>query len=463
MAIQKQGTVGGGSDFDVVLKEYYEGPVREHLNNSIPILKYVEKSKRKWSGRRVVFPIHLRRNHGVGARSETGTLPTAGRQEYVESKIKSKFMYGRIELTGVVIAASQGDKGSFASALRTEVEGLRRDLRVDMNRQVWGVNWKPVGASDADPAGVADYRGKTGIIAVGTNADQGSAATLSVDGTLQAHTDAASNEQHDVGTRYLKKGMTVVIGNVSADDATPAGGFTPVKGAISVLSVEGRTTVKFATASTGEAESVALLKNSAIVLGNTTDAAENSYDNEITGLSFMVDDSDDDLQEVDTGTNPEWSANVLSNSGTNRPLSLELMQLAIDTTDEVAGSEPNLIMGHHSIRREYINLLTNDVRYSPEQLRGGFQKLTYAGGTNPMPIEFDRMAPYNKLFFLNTKDIKLYVMKDWAWADRDGSTFSRKSNSDSWEAFMCWYGNMGLERRFSQTLLSDIEVSNLIF
>ena len=463
MAIQKQGTVGGGSDFDVVLKEYYEGPVREHLNNSIPILKYVEKSKRKWSGRRVVFPIHLRRNHGVGARSETGTLPTAGRQEYVESKIKSKFMYGRIELTGVVIAASQGDKGSFASALRTEVEGLRRDLRVDMNRQVWGVNWKPVGASDADPAGVADYRGKTGIIAVGTNSDQGSAATLSVDGTLQAHTDAASNEQHDVGTRYLKKGMTVVIGNVSADDATPAGGFTPVKGAISVLSVEGRTTVKFATASTGVTENVALLKNSAIVLGNTTDTAENSYDNEITGLSFMVDDSDDDLQEVDTGTNPEWSANVLSNSGTNRPLSLELMQLAIDTTDEVAGSEPNLIMGHHSIRREYINLLTNDVRYSPEQLRGGFQKLTYAGGTNPMPIEFDRMAPYNKLFFLNTKDIKLYVMKDWAWADRDGSTFSRKSNSDSWEAFMCWYGNMGLERRFSQTLLSDIEVSNLIF
>ena len=40
MATQQKGsrTDGVGTDFDVVLKEYYEGPVREHLNNSIPIL-----------------------------------------------------------------------------------------------------------------------------------------------------------------------------------------------------------------------------------------------------------------------------------------------------------------------------------------------------------------------------------------------------------------------------------------
>ncbi len=428
MAIQKQGTVGGGSDFDVVLKEYYEGPVREHLNNSIPILKYVEKSKRKWSGRRVVFPIHLRRNHGVGARAETGTLPTAGRQEYVESKIKSKFMYGRIELTGVVIAASQGDKGSFASALRTEVEGLRRDLRVDFNRQVWGNSLS--GAS-----------GNTAILAQINDTD------AAIDTVTTADVEVTVDNP---GSRYLKKGMLLNAGTTGELVAA----VKPIK----ITAVNSTTSINVQRqASSG---TVDLDNDDFLVRG---DENGNSFDSEITGLGFMVSDSDDDLQEVNTGNNPEWSANVLSNSGVNRPLSLELMQLAIDTTDEVAGSEPNLVMGHHSIRREYINLLTSDVRYSPEQLKGGFQKLTYAGGTNPMPIEFDRMAPYNKLFFLNTKDIKLYVMKDWAWADRDGSSFSRKLDSDSWEAFMCWYGNMGLERRFSQTLLSDIEVSNLIF
>ena len=80
-----------------------------------------------------------------------------------------------------------------------------------------------------------------------------------------------------------------------------------------------------------------------------------------------------------------------------------------------------------------------------------------------MPIEFDRMAPYNKLFFVNTGDLKLYTMQDWKWADRDGSVMNRVSGADSWEAFMCFYGNLGCERRNSHVLLDDIEVSNLIF
>ena len=443
MAIQKQGTVNGGSDFDVVLKEYYEGPVREHLNNSIPILKYVEKSKRKWNGRRVVFPVHLRRNHGVGARSETGTLPAAGRQEYAECRINSKFMYGRIELTGVVIAASQGDKGSFASALRTEVEGLRRDLRVDFNRQVWG---NPVASAGGVAAGNDTLSNNTGVIAQ-LNGNPDSLA----DGASQSFTFDGP------GTRYIKAGQSLSFGTMTGTNQ----GTVDTAAAARTLTVTSVDTTTTATLKNSSGGAIDLADNDVCVLG---DSGDNSFNKEITGLSFMVDDADDNLQELDTGNFPEWKASVLDNSGNgNRPLSLELMQLAIDTTDEVAGSEPDLIMGHHSIRREYINLLTSDVRYSPEQLKGGFQKLTYAGGTNPMPIEFDRMAPYNKLFFLNTKDIKMYTMKDWAWADRDGSTFSRKLNSDSWEAFMCWYGNMGLERRFSQTLLADIEVSNLIF
>jgi len=442
MATQKQGTVNGGSDFDVVLKEFYEGPIREHLNNKIPILQYVEKSKRKWSGRRILFPIHLRRNHGVGARGESGKLPTAGRQEYVESKINAKFMYGRIELTGVVIAASEGDKGAFASALRTEVEGLRRDLRVDMNRQVWG---NPVASAGGGAAGNDTLSNNTSILAQTSGNPASTAAQAEVTVTFD-----------NPGTRYLKAGMVLNFGAMTGTDQGPTAGAKRMQ----VVSVPTTTTAVLKNINATGGAAVDIADNDVCVLGDDVD---NAFNKEITGLSFMVSDSDDNFQTVDTGLNPEWKANVLDNGGDNRPLSLELMQLAIDTADEVAGAEPNLVMGHHSIRREYINLLTSDVRYAPEQLKGGFQKLTYAGGTTPMPLEFDRHAPYNKLFFLNTNDIKLYVMKDWAFADRDGNSFSRMANSDSWEAFMCWYGNLGLERRFSQTVLSDITVDNLIF
>ncbi len=88
MAGQSLGTHSGAvtqTGFDTVLKDYYEGPVREYLNNKVTILKYTDKSSRKWTGRRVVFPLNVGRNSGVGARAESGTLPTAGKQDYVEA------------------------------------------------------------------------------------------------------------------------------------------------------------------------------------------------------------------------------------------------------------------------------------------------------------------------------------------------------------------------------------------
>jgi hypothetical protein len=410
--------------FDKVLKEYYEGPVREYLNNKVTILKYTDKSSRKWTGRRVVFPLNIGRNQGVGARGESGTLPTAGQQSYVESRIDAKYLYGRIELTGPVIAASKNNRGAFVSALKSEIAGMRRDLRVDFARQTYGCN-----LGDA---------GQTGILsqtsAAVTIADDAS-GTVTVDGP---------------GTRYIKKGMLLHFG-----DKTELGaGTKPFAEVTSVTS-----TTQFVVSNTS-GSSLAIHDDDLICRG---DANDNAFDKEIAGLELIVADGDDNFQNVDTGDNPEWSANVLAGAGGERPLSLELMQLAIDNTDEVAGEEPNLIIAHHSARREYINLLTSDVRYAPEQLKGGFTKLTYAGGMSPITFEFDRYAPYNKIYFLNTDYIQQYVMKDWKWADRDGSVMNRVANKDAWESFMHYYGNLGCDKRNSQTVLTNISVSGTIY
>ena len=418
-------SVGQGSAYDIVLKDFYEGPIRKHLNNNVTILKYVERSKRKWSGRQVLFPVHLRRNTGVGARSEQGQLPVAGRQTYVESRIRTKHMYGRITMTGAVIAASQGDRGAFATALRTEIDGMRTDLRNDMNRQCFGNNLEGI------TLGGDLLTGITGILGTVT----------AVAGTTITTTSP--------GTRYLKQGMSLQAGT---HDELLAGNHQTSE----VASVTNTTVFEKTGAGTFQV-------NDILVRG---DASDHSFSNEITGLDMII-ESSGSLQNIDPAVNGEWVSkkfdNPLGTGGTSRPLSLELMQLAVDAADEIGGTEPNLIMGHHSMRREYINLLTSDVRYAPEQLKGGFQKLTYAGGSTPITIEFDKHAPYNKLFFIRTADLKLYVQQDWKWADRDGSTFSRLQNQDAWEAFMLWYGNLGCERRNSHVVITDLQVSNLIF
>ena len=424
------------TNFDKVLKDYYEGPVREHLNNKVTLLQYTEKSSRKWQGRAVVFPINLSRNSGVGARGASGTLPTAGNQGYVESRIESKFLYGRIEVSGPVIAASRGDKGAFVSALKSEISGMRRDLRVDMCRQSYG------NAEGSTRGGVA----ATGVL-----------GHLTGGGSYDGGTDLTTFTVDNPGTRYIKKGMNLTLGTVADSGASEldTGSGNPV-----TVTVNAVTSATQFTVSGNSSANTA--NNDRIVRGNGTATSTHAYNNEITGIDYMIQNSGK-LQTIDPTADPEWKANVLGNSGTLRPLSLELMQLAIDNTDEVSGEEPDLIIGHHSIRREYINLLTSDVRYAPEQLKGGFQKLTYAGGTNPITFEFDRYAPYNKVYFVHTPDIKQYVLQDWKWADRDGSVMNRVADADRWEAFMCWYGNLGLDRRHSQTVLEDISVSNTIF
>tara|TARA_R100000458_G_C8278091_1_gene253908 strand:- start:110 stop:1417 length:1308 start_codon:yes stop_codon:yes gene_type:complete len=413
--------------FNAVLKDFFEGTVRDHLNTKVTLLQHIEKSKRSFVGRKVVFPVNLRRTSGVGARGENGALPAADRQRYDDVNISAKYLYGRIELTGPVIEASRGDRGAFASALRSEVEGMRRDLRDDLNRQLFGQ--LPVKASDGSALDL------TGVLGV-----------KSVAGTTTSDTQTLDSGNGKAGTRYLKPGMKV---SILAADGTH-------RGSTFVESVDSANSQVVLDAT------VAVQQDDVFVRGDS--ASSNSLNAELTGLANIVQaQTTGSFQAISTTDFPEWAASELANGGTVRPLSLELMQLAVDTADEVGGSEPGLIMGHHSARREYINLLTSDVRYAPEQLRGGFQKLSYAGGTNPIPIEFDKHCTYNALYFVNTADIKYYVQKDWAWANRDGSMMSRVSDKDAWEAFMCFYGELGCERRNTHVILKDLAISNTIF
>tara|TARA_R100001082_G_scaffold105310_1_gene77313 strand:+ start:9795 stop:11099 length:1305 start_codon:yes stop_codon:yes gene_type:complete len=413
--------------FNAVLKDFFEGTVRDHLNTKVTLLSYIEKSKRSFVGRKVVFPVNLRRTSGVGARGEYDALPAADRQRYDDVNISAKYLYGRIELTGPVIEASRGDRGAFASALRSEVEGMRRDLRDDLNRQLFGQ--LPVKASDGAALSVT---GALGVIKTGVNN-----ATQTLD-----------SGNGKAGTRYIKAGMKV---SILAADGTH-------KGSQTVNSVAS------STAQFTMAGAVNTATDDVVVRGDS--ASSHSLDAELNGIANIVQaQASGSFLGISTTDFPEWAASELAGpgGGATRPLSLELMQLAVDTADEVGGSEPNLIMGHHSARREYINLLTSDVRYAPEQLRGGFQKLSYAGGTNPIPIEFDKHCTYNALYFVNTADVKYYVQKDWAWANRDGSMMSRVSDKDAWEAFMCFYGELGCERRNTHVILKDLAVSNTIF
>jgi len=117
------------------LKNYYQGPIIDQFNEDLPVKRAAEKVKQGWNGAQVNRPLRVRRNTGIGATSDGGTLPAVGRQTTVQAVIQAKYNYLRFGVTGPMIKASASDAGSFVRAASYELEMGYQDLANDCNRQ----------------------------------------------------------------------------------------------------------------------------------------------------------------------------------------------------------------------------------------------------------------------------------------------------------------------------------------
>lgn len=75
------------------LKNVYQGPIVDLINEEIPVYRACEKVKEGWSGYQVIRPLRTNRNQGIGATSDGGVLPKIGRQTTVQAIIAAKFNY----------------------------------------------------------------------------------------------------------------------------------------------------------------------------------------------------------------------------------------------------------------------------------------------------------------------------------------------------------------------------------
>ncbi len=132
MANNFQGITSGLAE----LKNFYQGPIVDQFSEDVAIWKGSEKGKYPWSGQQVIRPLKVRRNPGVGATSDGGTLPAIGRQTTVQAIIPPAFNYLRFGITAGMIEASKSDVGSFVRGASFELEEGYNDLKQDCNRQM---------------------------------------------------------------------------------------------------------------------------------------------------------------------------------------------------------------------------------------------------------------------------------------------------------------------------------------
>lgn len=390
-----------------LLKEVYEGRIREQLNNEVTTLKRITRSSsgvsNETGGKYVTFPVHTRRNAGLGARNEMEALPTAGQQGHAAARIGLKHQYGGIQLTGQAIAMSSTDPKAFAKALDNEIEGLKNDFKKDLNRQIYGSGNGAIGTVKTNGTGV-------NIVAV---------------------TDA----------RLFQIGAVVDVVTVSGP----------------TVAVSGRTVT--AVDLTSGANTVTLSGATFNVTAGQIITRTGSSFREITGLESII-ASSGTLYNIDPSAEPEWTAEVSANGGTARALSEGLM---IQMADRIRtrGGKTTVIFQSLGVRRSYFNLLSQTrSTVNQQEFKGGFTGLAFTTDNGEIPVVADVDAPIGKQYFVNEEALTFYRDQEAHWLDRDGSMWKQVRDSsgdyDAYYARLVEYHELGTDRRNTHGLISDI-------
>lgn len=387
------------------LKNYYEGPIRDQFSEELPILRGCEKVKKGWSGSKVVRPLRVRRNTGIGATSDGGTLPAIGRQTTASAEIQSAYNYLRFGVTGPMIAASKSDVGSFVRAAAYELEMGYKDLKNDVNRQ-------------------CSWNGNGTLAQVNTTAL--ASTTLVIKG----------RESTEPALKFLDVGTVVDIYS----------GTTRVAASVTINAISG--TPSDATATLTLDQAVSVSANDVLVRAN-------SYGQEMVGLLYSVNAGTTTIYNVDRSTYSSYQSNEVDLNNAAQ-LKIDTLQQAWNAGMVRGGAKYSAVFCDFGSLRMYQKLLTPDKRYSnTNKGDGGFaEKDKFYLDFNGLPMVPDKDCP-TRFFFLTEDNWKLYVLEDMKFADETGSMYIAQTSSDTLEVRIRYFANIFNEQPSAQAAVKN--------
>ena len=138
------------------LKDAYLVAACNQLNTKTnPLFAKIKQSSSNVYGNQIIKVAPVGLNGGVGAGSETGELPTANENNYVQFKTTLKNLYGTIEISDKAIRTSANDSGAFINLLNAEMEGLLTASKFNLGRMLYGDGSGELAKVTAFTSGVA--------------------------------------------------------------------------------------------------------------------------------------------------------------------------------------------------------------------------------------------------------------------------------------------------------------------
>lgn len=375
------------------LKTLYLGVVADQLNTNVnPLLAKISQTTSDVWGKEIRKLAPFGINGGIGAGTEDGTLPGAASNNYAQFVLTLKNLYGTIEISDKAIRASQNNSGAFVNLLEAEMEGLIKASKFNFGRMLFG-----------DGSGVLCK----------ASAQSGNVITV----------DSVKN---------VIEGMVVDVVDASTKGVVvSARRITDVDRSAKTITLAGAS-IAASIVSAGDCVTV-----------------QGSYGNELTGLGAIFGNSET-LYGLTRSAN-KWLAPY---KATSTEINDVVIQKAIDTLDEVAGSVADFIVCSAGVKRAYQDyLITNRSNIDVMNLQGGYKAISYNG----IPVVSDRFAPEGTMYILNTSDFHLHQLCDWRWLEGDdGRVIKQVANKPVYTATLVKYADMICDRPIGQAVISGI-------
>ncbi|MDP2646636.1 MAG: phage major capsid protein [Candidatus Doudnabacteria bacterium] len=379
---------------------------------------------------------------GVGGRAQNALLPEPLPGDGVQGVITPKLLYAVIRMSGLAMEAGKGDAAAFVNALVDATSNAYKALTNDMNRQCHGDGYGLLGTTSA-------------------------AATPSTTVTWEATFD------NDRGVRYMKKGMICDFFQSTAIDQTASSvRISSIDPVTKIVTFEAAADAYRAyhpvTAAQSYSNSSGSVASGSFLVRYGARAATHATTNasyELTGLNGMYDDGTllATFEGVTVSSDPEFKANILSNSDVNRELTEDLMLAAMDMSAARSSAAPDLIRMGLGQRRKYFGLFSSDRRFAPSVFKGGYETLGFSQNQS-VDILVDPVTQPNRIYFEPKKAIKKYTLTEIGWGGFDPNKMHWRQDYDQATMFLRTYANLGVEERQSLTLLDDLtEPSNTPF
>ncbi len=400
---------------DNVLKTRYIGPIRDQLNNATILMSRIARDENSLnvSGKSFTMPLHTGRNSSAGTGvSDGGALPTAGQQGYDVAVVPNAYLYGRIQVTGPTIRAARDNAGAFVTAVESEIKGVTKDMKRAMNRQLH---------SDGTDA-LAFWTGADDTSGTTVDDSQGNAFVhLPSSGTMTVDIIDATNNSSELGSDI-------------------------------VLTLGAKAATNYAVTWTGS-------------ISGTADGdyavPANTLGKQLMGIAGIVSDANPPLLSgglhgLAVASKAFWKAQMFTNSGTKRDLTLSLMQeplSAIAVNSDFDESDVKFLLSNYNFRDKYVSLLIADKRFvNTMTLDGGFKAVEFNG----IPLVPDPQCKRSGAYYIVPDSLRIFRTSDFDWMDKDGAVLNRVAGYDAYEAVIFHYGNLGCIARNANAYLGDI-------